>query len=158
MFASLDPKLIYYKTLLLKYPWSDESENIAECEKYHETDEDIHHPSFCFLRILFALTSPCPEYPSTCYRHDSEKHGDIDNPPRNLTKNILKSSESFTDSTYIFTCFWVSTLAFQRHTTPYIFRIRIIYGTRAFCSWYFFSCHDIGCGSIDPTTTWIAWC
>ena len=42
---------------LLIYPRCEKPEYITEREEYDQSDNDIHRPSFCLLRILFALTS-----------------------------------------------------------------------------------------------------
>lgn len=86
-----------------EYPWCEKSEYIAECEEYRETDDDIHHPSFCLFRLLFAIAAPCPEYTSTDDGQYSEEHDDIDYPSDDLTEHILECSESLTDSTLILT-------------------------------------------------------
>ncbi len=44
-------------SFLLIYPRREKSEYVAECEKDDKSDDDIHCPSFCLLRVLFTFTS-----------------------------------------------------------------------------------------------------
>ena len=128
------------KTLLLKYPWCEESEYITKCEEYSESDDDIYDPSFCLFRLFFTLTSPCPEYTSSDDGEDSEEHDDVYHPADYLSKHLLKCDESLIDLADIFSVFdfCTSRAILPTSITAYI--------TFTVCSWNLF-CHDDFCWS-----------
>ncbi len=94
-------------TRLHEYPRSQESENITEGKEKTETDDDIYGPSFCLLRIFFALTAPCPKYSCSDESEYSEEHRKVDEPFRDSSDHSLECCHSFPDTTFIFTILYI---------------------------------------------------